>query len=146
MKRSVLTECVFTHLPRVGGCVVAGPGGRATYKTERQRLVFALYQSGGRATELTTVQGTFIFISEQHTHTVAIALPQENRLHHFKSIFRQDKSFFYESGVDLGGIPLSRAPHIPLSRAPQIFRRNTIFAGTVIRPDYQLLPRFGARF
>ena len=39
------------------------------------------------------------------------------------------------SGVDLGGIPLSRAP--------QIFRRNTRFAGTVIRPDYQLLPRFG---
>ena len=38
-------------------------------------------------------------------------------------------------GVDLGGIPLSRAP--------QIFRRNTRFAGTVIRPDYQLLPRFG---
>ena len=36
--------------------------------------------------------------------------------------------------VDLGGIPLSRAP--------QIFRRNTRFAGTVIRPDYQLLPRF----
>ena len=33
-----------------------------------------------------------------------------------------------------------------LSRAPQIFRRNTRFAGTVIRPDYQLLPRFGARF
>ena len=39
------------------------------------------------------------------------------------------------SGVDLGGIPLSRAP--------QILRRNTRFAGTVIRPDYQLLPRFG---
>ena len=39
------------------------------------------------------------------------------------------------AGVDLGGIPLSRAP--------QIFRRNTRFAGTVIRPDYQLLPRFG---
>ena len=39
------------------------------------------------------------------------------------------------SGVDLGGIPLSRAP--------QIFRRNTRFAGTVIRPDYQLLLRFG---
>ena len=43
-----------------------------------------------------------------------------------------------KSGVDLGGIPLSRAP--------QIFRRNTRFAGTVIRPDYQLLPRFGTRF
>ena len=41
----------------------------------------------------------------------------------------------YNSGVDLGGIPLSRAP--------QIFRRNTRFAGTVIRSDYQLLPRFG---
>ena len=39
------------------------------------------------------------------------------------------------SGVDLGGIPLSRTP--------QIFRRNTRFAGTVIRPEYQLLPRFG---
>ena len=39
------------------------------------------------------------------------------------------------TGVDLGGIPLSRAP--------QILRRNTRFAGTVIRPDYQLLPRFG---
>ena len=39
------------------------------------------------------------------------------------------------AGVDLGGIPLSRAP--------QILRRNTRFAGTVIRPDYQLLPRFG---
>ena len=39
------------------------------------------------------------------------------------------------AGVDLGGIPLSRAP--------QIFRRNTRFAGTVIRPDYQFLPRFG---
>ena len=38
------------------------------------------------------------------------------------------------AGVDLGGIPLSRAP--------QIFRRNTRFAGTVIRPDYQFLPRF----
>ena len=37
------------------------------------------------------------------------------------------------AGVDLGGIPLSRAP--------QIFRRNTRFARTVIRPDYQLLPR-----
>ena len=36
------------------------------------------------------------------------------------------------AGVDLGGIPLSRAP--------QFFRRNT---STVIRPDYQLLPRFG---
>ena len=32
-------------------------------------------------------------------------------------------------GVDLDGIPLSRAPHI--------FRRNTRFAGTVIRPGYQ---------
>ena len=41
----------------------------------------------------------------------------------------------HSAGVDLGGIPLSRAP--------QIFRRNTTFAGTVIRPDYQLLPRFG---
>ena len=41
----------------------------------------------------------------------------------------------FKAGVDLGGIPLSRAP--------QIFRRNTRFAGTVIRPDYQLLPRFG---
>ena len=39
------------------------------------------------------------------------------------------------AGVDLGGIPLSRTP--------QILRRNTRFAGTVIRPDYQLLPRFG---
>ena len=39
------------------------------------------------------------------------------------------------AGVDLGGIPSSWAP--------QIFRRNTTFAGTVIRPDYQLLPRFG---
>ena len=39
------------------------------------------------------------------------------------------------AGVDLGGIPLSRAP--------QILRRNTRFASTVIRPDYQLLPRFG---
>ena len=39
------------------------------------------------------------------------------------------------AGVDLGGIPLSRAP--------EIFRRNIRFAGTVIRPDYQLLPRFG---
>ena len=39
------------------------------------------------------------------------------------------------SGVDLGGIPLSRAP--------QILRRNTRFAGTIIRLDYQLLPRFG---
>ena len=39
------------------------------------------------------------------------------------------------AGVDLGGIPLSRAP--------QIFRRNTRFAGTVIPPDYQLLLRFG---
>ncbi len=38
-------------------------------------------------------------------------------------------------GVDLGGIPLSRTS--------QIFRRNSRFAGTVIRPDYQLLPRFG---
>ena len=35
----------------------------------------------------------------------------------------------YMSGVDLGGIPLSRAP--------QIFRRNTRFALTGIRPDYQ---------
>ena len=34
-----------------------------------------------------------------------------------------------QTGVDLGGIPLSRAP--------QIFRRNTRFAGTVIWPDYQ---------
>ena len=41
----------------------------------------------------------------------------------------------HATGVDLGGIPLSRAP--------QIFRRNTRFAGTVIRPDYQFLPRFG---
>ena len=40
-----------------------------------------------------------------------------------------------DTGVDLGGIPLSRAP--------QIFRRNTRYAGTVIRPDYQFLPRFG---
>ena len=39
------------------------------------------------------------------------------------------------TGVDLGGIPLSREP--------QIFRRNTRYAGTVIRPDYQFLPRFG---
>ena len=39
------------------------------------------------------------------------------------------------AGVDLGGIPLSRAP--------QISRRNTRFAGTVIRPGYQFLPRFG---
>ncbi len=39
------------------------------------------------------------------------------------------------SGVDLGGIPLSRAP--------QISRRNTRFTGAVIRPDYQFLPRFG---
>ena len=39
------------------------------------------------------------------------------------------------AGVDLGGIPLSRAP--------QIFRQNTRFARTVIRPDYQLLPRIG---
>ena len=38
------------------------------------------------------------------------------------------------TGVNLGGIPLSRAPHI--------FRRNTRFAGTVIRPDYHFLPRF----
>ena len=38
-------------------------------------------------------------------------------------------------GVDLGGIPLSRAP--------QIFRRNTRFAGTLIRPDYQFLLWFG---
>ena len=42
----------------------------------------------------------------------------------------------YMSGVDLGGIPLSRAP--------QIFRRNTIFAGTVIRPDYQFLQGIAA--
>ena len=28
-------------------------------------------------------------------------------------------------------------------RLPQIFRRNTRFAGTVIRPDYQFLSRFG---
>ena len=41
----------------------------------------------------------------------------------------------WKSGVDLGGIPLSRAP--------QISRRNTRFAGTVIRPGYQFLPRFG---
>ena len=34
-------------------------------------------------------------------------------------------------GVYLGGIPLSRAP--------QIFRRNTRFALTGIRPDYQFL-------
>ena len=40
-----------------------------------------------------------------------------------------------QTGVDLGGIPLSRTP--------QIFRRNTRFASAVIRPDYQLLPRFG---
>ena len=40
---------------------------------------------------------------------------------------------FIIPGVDLGGIPLSPAP--------QIFRRNTRFAGTVIRADYQLLPR-----
>ena len=40
-----------------------------------------------------------------------------------------------KAGVDLGGIPLSRAP--------QIFRRNTRFAGTVIRLDYQFLPGFG---
>ena len=39
------------------------------------------------------------------------------------------------AGVDLGGIPLSRAP--------QIIQRNTRFAGRVIRPDYPLLPRFG---
>ena len=39
------------------------------------------------------------------------------------------------SGVDLGGIPLSREP--------QISRRNTRFAGTVIRPGYQFFPRFG---
>ena len=39
------------------------------------------------------------------------------------------------AGVDLGGIPLSRAP--------QISRRDTRFAGTVIRPGYQFLPRFG---
>ena len=32
---------------------------------------------------------------------------------------------------------------IPLSRESQIFRRNTRFAATVIRPDYQFLPRFG---
>ena len=32
------------------------------------------------------------------------------------------------AGVDLDGIPLSRAP--------QIFRRNTRFAGTVIRPSF----------
>ena len=38
-------------------------------------------------------------------------------------------------GVDLGGNPLSRAP--------QISRRDTRFAGTVIRPGYQFLPRFG---
>ena len=38
------------------------------------------------------------------------------------------------TGVDLGGIQLSRAP--------QIFRRNTRYAGTVICPDYQFLPRF----
>ena len=38
-------------------------------------------------------------------------------------------------GVDVGGIPLSRAP--------QISRRDTRFAGTVIRPGYQFLPRFG---
>ena len=38
-------------------------------------------------------------------------------------------------GVDLGRIPLSRAPHI--------FRRNTRFAGTVIRPDYQFFRDFG---
>ena len=35
------------------------------------------------------------------------------------------------AGVYLGGIPLSRAP--------QIFRRNTRFALTGIRPDYQFL-------
>ena len=41
------------------------------------------------------------------------------------------------TGVYLGGIPLSRAP--------QIFRRNTRFALTGIRPDYQfLLLIFGA--
>ena len=39
------------------------------------------------------------------------------------------------SGVDLGSIPLSRAS--------QISRRNTRFAGAVIRPDYQVLPQFG---
>ena len=39
------------------------------------------------------------------------------------------------TGVDLGGIPLSREP--------QISRRNTRFAGAVIRPGYQFLPRFG---
>ena len=39
------------------------------------------------------------------------------------------------TGVDHGGIPLSRAH--------QISRRNTRFAGTVIRPGYQFLPRFG---
>ena len=39
-----------------------------------------------------------------------------------------------KTGVDLGGIPLSRAP--------QIFRRNIRFSGTIIWPDYQFLPRF----
>ena len=38
------------------------------------------------------------------------------------------------SVVDLGGIPLSRAPQIP--------KRNTRVAGAVIRPDYQFSPRF----
>ena len=41
-------------------------------------------------------------------------------------------------GVDLGGIPLSRTP--------QVFRRNTRFTGTVIRPDYQLCRDLGPDF
>ena len=58
-----------------------------------------------------------------------------NQLVKYQYLSLDLKKVRHMSGVDLGGIPLSREP--------QIFRRNTRFAGTVIRPDYQFLPRFG---
>ena len=52
-----------------------------------------------------------------------------------RRIFTVANQQWLNPGVDHGGILLSQAP--------QIFRRNTRFAGTVIRPDNQVLPRFG---
>ena len=65
-------------------------------------------------------------------HSVCYAISYTTQDDRGSKLLRQNKM---KTGVDLGGIPLSRAP--------QILRRNTRFAGTVIRPDYQLLPQFG---
>ncbi len=84
--------------------------------------------------EFRSDQGEIYFsIPQEESEDFANALKEyELALEIFINILQGEKLL---SGVDLGGIPLSRAP--------QIFRQDTRFAGTVIRPDYQLLPRFG---